>query len=457
VARLERLFAEIEWPDRRRLLQARRAARKRAIEVLDAGGPSDDTSQMALLVASAELFGRLRAELTDSPEDAAWLVAQIEEIGVARLALAREVLRSPELVAMSAAAAIDAQLTMLTVLAPLRGASLWTLDDTEQIHCVRHAGEGNPTRAAKQLAQEILAGEGAESAPRRVLLGVPVGRWRRPIAALVGSAEPGTRDVCQSFLAEAVAMMGAILERDALLVSNAASERALVESSERKLTRLGFDLHDGPIQDVAVVAEDLREFRDQIDKILKAGHRKLVRGRLKELESQLLSLDVDLRRISNEVRAASILLNRPFRGALQDVAQAFAARTSIHPRLAVDGETSSLSASQQIALLNIIHESLSNIREHSSATEVKILVSVNAKGVEARVIDNGRGFDLEATLARAAREGRLGLVAMHERVRLLGGQCRIDSRRGGPTVISVSLQRWEPLEEAVQSTRVAPR
>ena len=41
-----------------------------------------------------------------------------------------------------------------------------------------------------------------------------------------------------------------------------------------------------------------------------------------------------------------------------------------------------------------------------------------------------------------------GLVAMHERARLLGGQCRIESSPGGPTVVSVSLERWEPLLEA---------
>jgi signal transduction histidine kinase len=110
-----------------------------------------------------------------------------------------------------------------------------------------------------------------------------------------------------------------------------------------------------------------------------------------------------------------------------------------------------LSASQQIALLNIIHEALTNTREHSDATEVEIVVSVDTDGVKAHIIDNGRGFDLEPTLIRAAREGRLGLVAMHERVRLLGGQCQIDSQPGGPTVISVALERWEPLVREAQA------
>jgi signal transduction histidine kinase len=74
--------------------------------------------------------------------------------------------------------------------------------------------------------------------------------------------------------------------------------------------------------------------------------------------------------------------------------------------------------------------------------------------VEAQVTDNGQGFDPEPTLMRAARRGRLGLVAIHERVRLLGGQCRIDSHIGGPTVVWVGLERWEPLVNDAQPSRL---
>jgi signal transduction histidine kinase len=451
--RLERLFDEIDWPDRRAFLKARRHARKRALETLGVDGAGDAAMRTALLIASAELFARMRSELTAAPREAARLADQLEDVmGVSRLALARDALRAPELLTVSPAAALDAQLAMLVALAPVRSVSLWTVDDAEQIQCTRHVGEGNPSRGARQLAAELFAGQDADPGARRLLVGLPVGRWRHPLAVLVGSARPGMRDACQPFLVEAAPMLGAILERDALLGANTSTERTLVESSERKLTRLGFDLHDGPIQDVAVVAQDLRELRDELEaKLEDAGARKLVRRRVDEVESQLLSLDVDLRRISNEVRAASVLLNRPFARALRDVAQAFAARTNTEPRVELDGELGQLSASQQIALLNIVHEALANVREHSDAKKVQIAVSANAEGVEAQVIDDGQGFDLESTLIRAAREGRLGLVAMHERVRLLGGQCRIDSRPGGPTVVSVALERWEPLAREAQA------
>jgi signal transduction histidine kinase len=37
---------------------------------------------------------------------------------------------------------------------------------------------------------------------------------------------------------------------------------------------------------------------------------------------------------------------------------------------------------------------------------------------------------------------------MLERARLLGGRCDISSRPGGPTVIAMTVPRWEP-EQAV--------
>lgn len=431
------------------------------MEALESGGSGADATETALLVAAVEMFSAMRVELASSSQDAALMVRRLETVvGLSRLMLAREVLQAPDLLTVAPAIAVQTQLAMLAAFAPLRGASLWTLDHAEQIHCACHVGEDGASEGAKQLAQRLIAGEKGESDAQGLMIGLPVGRWRQPQAALVGSAMPGMREHCRPFLAAAVPMLGAILEREALLAANAMTERAIAEASERKLTRLGFDIHDGPIQDVAVLAEDLRMLRSQLDGQVETvretpGRWKPIRDRMEDLGTQLAALDAELRRISNEVRASSVLLNRPFASALHDIIQAFAARADVDPGVTLDGDTSQLSSSQQIALLNIVHEALTNIREHSDATEVEISVSVDANGVETRIADNGCGFDPEPTILRATREGHLGLVAMHERVRLLGGQCRIDSRPGGPTVIYVALERWEPLVQEAQPSRTS--
>jgi signal transduction histidine kinase len=129
--------------------------------------------------------------------------------------------------------------------------------------------------------------------------------------------------------------------------------------------------------------------------------------------------------------------------ALAKLTGEFAARSGIEPETQLEGDFRGLTDSQQITLLGLIREALSNIREHSNAQQVTIRLTAGPRGVEATVTDDGQGFDPETTLVRAARGGHLGLVGMHERVRLLGGRTRIESRLGGPTVISMSLPPFE--------------
>jgi len=59
------------------------------------------------------------------------------------------------------------------------------------------------------------------------------------------------------------------------------------------------------------------------------------------------------------------------------------------------------------------------------------------------------GFRFAVRMPRQITHGsRLGLVGTFcERVRLLGGVCRLESRPGGPTTISIMLPRWQPLVE----------
>jgi len=55
------------------------------------------------------------------------------------------------------------------------------------------------------------------------------------------------------------------------------------------------------------------------------------------------------------------------------------------------------------------------------------------------------GFEVERALAKAAQRGRLGLVGIAERVRMVGGTFELESTPGGPTTLKLTLPRWEPL------------
>lgn len=175
--------------------------------------------------------------------------------------------------------------------------------------------------------------------------------------------------------------------------------------------------------------------------------RELVAGRLDDLSAQIVELDRTLRELAQSLEPTSVL-ESPLTDVLRREVDAFQARSRIRATLELDGDLDSLTASQRIALYRIVQESLANVREHSGANEVQIRVRGGECGTEAQIVDDGRGFEVAKTLIRAAKRGRLGLVGMGERVRLLGGSFDVDSRPGGPTSISLVLPRWQPVAAA---------
>jgi signal transduction histidine kinase len=219
---------------------------------------------------------------------------------------------------------------------------------------------------------------------------------------------------------------------------------ALLEAADRRLTRLGFDLHDGPLQELSLLGEDMRMFGEQLASVLgERDEAPLLRGRLEDLEARSIALERGLRQISSAA-GASVQSDRPFADAVRELTDAFSARTGIAPAVSIEEGLSCMSPSQRIALLSVVGEALNNIREHGrTATDVHVAIRLGADGVGAQVRDNGCGFDVETALLDAARRGRIGLAGIYERVRLLDGECVVESRPGGPTTVSLKLPYWE--------------
>jgi signal transduction histidine kinase len=417
-------------------------ARNRSLELLDAGGDGAGAAAIALLTCAAEILCEVAVDLAARPRDARLLIDEIEAVaGVPRVALGREVLRTPSLPELSSDVALEVQLALLLAFAEVRATSLWTLSPGGELLHVSHAGEldlGSPD--SSQVASALLTGSGRVNGGSRA--GIRLERWLHPVAALIAHGEPARDDHRALLLAAAVPVLGAILERDELRAREQASGESVVSSVERRLARVRFDLHDGPQQDVHLLAQDLRGFRDQLRPIIAEDpNAARLLGRVDDFEAQLVALDGDLRRISTSVESPFVNPGSlPER--LRQITDAFAARSGFEPIARLTGDLTTLSDSQEIALMALIREALSNVREHSNAHKVTISIASRASGVSAEVSDDGIGFDPETTLVRAAREGHLGLVGMHERVRMLGGRTHIESRPGGPTVISVSLPLW---------------
>lgn len=441
--RLEGVLESHELPGAPDISEVSAAAKRRALSVLGLHGveQAPQARRGAALFYAADVLAALCIELAAHRERAQRLIAEVAEMSeLPRAALARGVLSNPSLLGFPPAVAIEAQLGLVMAFAPLREVSLWMLDPGGDLHAVNRSGEPGAGRSTEELARRLLEGT-VRTAKRGTLIGFAVERWGEHAAALVGRPQRGRHDDCLPVLEEAVPMLGATLERERLVSRNVNAESLLSQTHERRLTRLGFDIHDGPLQDLSLLADDLELLRRQLTDVLPEELRPIMSGRVDDLEAQLVALDSDLRRISASLQSP-FTRHQTLPAALEEMCRAFAARSGIEPELHLEGELEDLTDSQQLAVLSIVREALSNVREHSEASEAIVTVHGRSMSIEIQVVDNGIGFDVEETLVRAARDGRFGLVGLHERARLLGGASHIESRRGQSTTIAVTLPRW---------------
>ena len=230
--------------------------------------------------------------------------------------------------------------------------------------------------------------------------------------------------------------------------TTAAQEPGLAAANERLLVRLGFDIHDGPLQQVYALAQDVHLLREQLVALVGSEHRETVVGRFADLEAQLAELHQDLRDLAHSLEPRS-LLQQPLPDAVERELAALNRRTGISTSLELDGSFGALTASQRIALLRVLQEALSNIRHHSGSHSVAVLLREEAlKGVCMEVSDDGRGFDPAGVVPAENGESGIGLVGMRARLRLLGGRLEIESSPGGPTTVRATLPHWLPLAES---------
>ena len=444
---LEAAFARFDGRPETAVAFAAAATRARALT--DAAGGGEEAERSAGLSFAADALAAVALERSSLDETIEAMVATLAEIleitpHAASLELFLRAISNPSLMALPPQLTLDLQLRLLFALAPISEVSLWTDGELHRVHCVAHVGDSAPTRRVRSVARCVLDGEEEGGGrDRGTIHGVAVLRFQQPYAALVARARPEDRARMLVFLQETAARIGAVLEREMLLERNAAHERGLVEAREKRLLRLGFDLHDGPIQDLVALAGDVRLAQSQIGDHVHGRTRKLVLGRFDDIGAQIAGLDSKLRELSHSLEPAGVV-ERPIVEALRHEVGNFEKRGDLPVTLEVSGNFDSMTASQRIALYRIVQEGLANVRKHSQATNARVTVYGGKSAIELQIVDDGRGFPVEQTLIRAAKRGRLGLVGIGERVRMLGGKFDVESRSGGPTTLTLRLPRWQP-------------
>ena len=154
--------------------------------------------------------------------------------------------------------------------------------------------------------------------------------------------------------------------------------------------------------------------------------KKLARGSLQEARRTVWDL------------VPQALEQRSLETALEEEVRRFPTGGQEKVSFTVSGERRELPSNVQVALLRICQESLTNVRRHAKATEVKVNLSFYPESVRLAVQDNGIGFDIEA--ARSPdRQGGFGSFGMEQRARLLGGTLSVTSQKGEGTTVEVAM------------------
>src|SRR5437870_8102741 len=270
----------------------------------------------------------------------------------------------------------------------------------------------------------------------RSILVVPINsRDRRRLGVLqaVNHAGGPFRADDERYAQSLASSAGIALEYVELSGALAGERLRVVKVAEEERHRLARDLHDGVAQTLANAALgiELAERRAKQDVSGALSDLEQLRGRLVESQKGLRDILFALRPVMLEdgglAPAVRALVDR-IDGT--NGSKVIARRVDAPDRLAPEVEAGAFT---------VIREAANNAVTTGRAPHVAIDVYEEGGQVIAMVEDNGKGFDVGATLADYGSRGSLGLLQMRESARLIGAQLSLDSSPGQGTRVRLTI------------------
>lgn len=216
--------------------------------------------------------------------------------------------------------------------------------------------------------------------------------------------------------------------------------------------RLAHELHDSLAQTLASLRFQVRV----LDETLRGGQEPDVWHELEKIENNIDEAYSELRELITHFRAP--IDKRGLIPAVEHLIERFQYQTDISIYLQKEWNVLQLPASIEVQALRIIQESLNNIRKHSQAHTVRVILRSDTQGDCSILIeDDGIGItdvpDSDVTLG-----DHLGLSIMHERAKRIGGTVKIESEPNEGTRITLEFGHSElpSQKENKQTILVSP-
>jgi len=203
--------------------------------------------------------------------------------------------------------------------------------------------------------------------------------------------------------------------------------------NEQFLRRTSADLHDGPIQDLALSLLRIEEVSELYqDSSIQNPEGDLIVEALKLTQATLASSLKEFRSILSGARLPDLEIPSPAEVAKRAIRD-YRRKTKKNVEFFIDDVPNEAPLPVKIALYRVIQEALLNGFHHSNGASQSVRLLHNNGDLQLEVYDNGKGFDPKAI----EEESHLGLAGMRERIEMLGGSFIVESAPGEGTSIQV--------------------
>ncbi len=206
-----------------------------------------------------------------------------------------------------------------------------------------------------------------------------------------------------------------------------ALEREAAVASERGF--IARELHDSIAQSLAFLKIQVQLMQDALEKNDPAQ----VRAVLQEIDTGVRESYADVRELLVHFRTRTSA--EDIEPALQTTLRKFELQSHLPTSMRVDGHGLPLAPDQQIQVLHIVQEALSNVRKHAHASHVWLDVRQQPHW-RFEIRDDGQGFDVEPG---NHDETHVGLRIMRERAERIGGHFEVLSTPGRGTSVILTL------------------
>ena len=201
---------------------------------------------------------------------------------------------------------------------------------------------------------------------------------------------------------------------------------AVVEERQR----ISRELHDRVLQLLSSVRMRAESCRRRLP-----HNRGALENELRTIEENVDKAIAEIRNLLTENQSLEDLQAGSLERRLKQELDIFRARTGfkLDFRCAID--THKLPAAVERELYFTLREGILNAVRHSRATELHLLLKKTANSCEARLRDNGEGFDAASTEG----SNHYGLKGMRERIRKIGGELDLHTAPGKGTEIKIRI------------------